>query len=33
MHKKWNAVNPDNTGKWSYYELPVTKVAVPAKKK
>lgn len=33
MHKKWNAVNPDNTGKWSYYDLPVTKVAVPAKKK
>lgn len=21
-HKKWAAVNPDNTGKWSYYELP-----------
>jgi TRAP-type uncharacterized transport system substrate-binding protein len=25
-HKKWAAVNADNTGKWSYYELPtVTK--------
>lgn len=21
-HKKWAAVNADNTGKWSYYELP-----------
>ena len=29
MHKKWSAVNPDNTGKWSYYELP-TVVAAPA---
>lgn len=28
MHKKWSAVNPDNTGKWSYYELPTaTQVA------
>ena len=33
MHKKWNAVNPDNAGKWSYYTLPETKVAVVAKKK
>ena len=23
-HKKWAAVNADNTGKWSYYELPTT---------
>jgi len=26
MHKKWQAVNPDNTGKWSYYELPAVTV-------
>lgn len=25
MHKKWSAVNADNTGKWSYYELPAVK--------
>jgi TRAP-type uncharacterized transport system substrate-binding protein len=30
MHKKWQAVNPENTGKWSYYELPT--VAVTKKK-
>jgi len=33
MHKKWSAVNTDNTGKWSYYELPVVKTAAPAKSK
>jgi TRAP-type uncharacterized transport system substrate-binding protein len=33
MHKKWSAVNPDNTGKWSYYELPETKAAVVKTKK
>lgn len=27
MHKKWASVNPDNTGKWSYYELPTAPVA------
>jgi TRAP-type uncharacterized transport system substrate-binding protein len=38
MHKKWSAVKADNTGKWSYYELPagtvkpVASVAAPAKK-
>jgi hypothetical protein len=25
-HKKWASVNADNTGKWSYYELPATTV-------
>lgn len=25
-HKKWSAVNADNTGKWSYYQLPEVKV-------
>lgn len=25
MHKKWSAVNAENTGKWSYYELPEIK--------
>jgi TRAP-type uncharacterized transport system substrate-binding protein len=33
MHKKWAAVNADNTGKWSFYDLPVAKVAPVAKKK
>lgn len=33
MHKKWAAVNPDNTGKWSYYELPEAKAAVVKTKK
>ena len=32
-HKKWASVNADNTGKWSYYELPVTKVAPVLTKK
>lgn len=27
MHKKWASVNPDNTGKWSYYELPTVTTA------
>lgn len=31
MHKKWQAVNSDNSGKWSSYELP--EVAVKAVKK
>lgn len=25
-HKKWAVVNPDNTGKWAFYELPNVKV-------
>jgi TRAP-type uncharacterized transport system substrate-binding protein len=34
-HKKWKAVNTDNHGKWSYYELPAAPVVpqkAPAKK-
>lgn len=31
FHKKWSAVNVDNQGKWSYYQLP--EVAVTTKKK
>lgn len=27
MHKKWQAVNAENQGKWSYYELPAAKSA------
>jgi hypothetical protein len=27
MHKKWAAVNADNTGKWAFYDLPVAPVA------
>lgn len=32
MHKKWAAVNADNTGKWAYYELPVAAPTKQAKK-
>lgn len=32
MHKKWSAVNSDNTGKWAFYELP-TATAPAVKKK
>lgn len=31
-HKKWASVNPDNTGKWSYYELPTIAPAKTLKK-
>ena len=27
FHKKWSAVNADNTGKWAYYTLPEVKIA------
>ena len=30
-HKKWKAVNTDNHGKWSYYELPAAAPAAPQK--
>jgi len=30
-HKKWAVVNPDNTGKWAFYELPAVKVATTKK--
>ena len=30
MHKKWSAVNADNKGKWSYYELPQAVATAPA---
>jgi TRAP-type uncharacterized transport system substrate-binding protein len=32
MHKKWASVNPDNDGKWSYYQLPEVKQVAPKKK-
>lgn len=34
FHKKWSAVNGENTGKWSFYELPAVAVSqkVTAKK-
>lgn len=34
-HKKWQAVDPENHGKWAWYELPATAGAAPvaAKKK
>jgi len=32
MHKKWAAVNVDNTGKWAFYELPAAPVAATKKK-
>jgi TRAP-type uncharacterized transport system substrate-binding protein len=32
MHPKWQAVDPENRGKWVYYELPTTAVATPAAK-
>lgn len=31
-HKKWAAVNPDNTGKWAFYELPAV-AGTPGKRK
>jgi TRAP-type uncharacterized transport system substrate-binding protein len=32
-HRKWKSVNPDNQGKWAYYNLPVTSAPVVGAKK